>query len=399
MWHFAIYLAQPNELYSMGLNQKIFNQIHNTQLIYNICWEDPDIDRALMQINSVSKIVMITSAGCNALCYLLDNPAHISCVDINPRQNAVLALKIALIEHTNFNTLFDFFGKGHHPSAKAIYQEKLRPNLSDGKYVAFWDKHIKHIEKGSYHYSGTSGKMAKWIIGRMRRKGVYESVLALLEETDPRKRTELFNYCYSLIFPKKIAGFVNSTFAMNMLGIPNSQKKLIESDEGSMYNYIYIKLAHTFTKLPIEDNYFWKFYIKGGLSRKDITPAYLQEKNFEKLRSLVGKISLHTGSIEQYLRSTKLQFSHFVLLDHQDWMAYNQPELLSSEWQAIFGKAEKNAAVLFRSAAKDRAFLPDFVQRDIAFKDDIARHLHAKDRVGTYGSTHFGVLNPKIIPL
>ena len=55
----------------------IFRQVHTKNLVYNTCWEDPRCDRKLLQFNEDSEVVMITSAGCNALAYLLDDPAAI----------------------------------------------------------------------------------------------------------------------------------------------------------------------------------------------------------------------------------------------------------------------------------------------------------------------------------
>ena len=76
----------------------VFKNVHGNNLIYNICWEDPRCDREVMQINKDSKIVMISSAGCNALDYLLDNPEHVHCIDLNYRQNALVELRKALIQ-------------------------------------------------------------------------------------------------------------------------------------------------------------------------------------------------------------------------------------------------------------------------------------------------------------
>jgi S-adenosylmethionine-diacylglycerol 3-amino-3-carboxypropyl transferase len=72
------------------LRDWIFKNVHGSNLVYNICWEDPRCDRQIMNIGEDSKIVMITSAGCNALDYLLDNPAEINCIDLNSRQNALM---------------------------------------------------------------------------------------------------------------------------------------------------------------------------------------------------------------------------------------------------------------------------------------------------------------------
>ena len=70
------------------LRDWVFRQVHTKNLVYNTCWEDPRCDRQLLQLNQDSEVVMITSAGCNALDYLLDNPKKINCIDMNPRQNA-----------------------------------------------------------------------------------------------------------------------------------------------------------------------------------------------------------------------------------------------------------------------------------------------------------------------
>ena len=75
----------------------IFNQIHKRNLIYNQCWEDPLLDHQALQISTNDRIVMITSAGCNALDYLLHDAAAIDCVDANPYQTALLDLKLAAI--------------------------------------------------------------------------------------------------------------------------------------------------------------------------------------------------------------------------------------------------------------------------------------------------------------
>lgn len=41
--------------------------MHLKNLVYNTCWEDPRLDREAMQLQPDDEVVMITSAGCNAL--------------------------------------------------------------------------------------------------------------------------------------------------------------------------------------------------------------------------------------------------------------------------------------------------------------------------------------------
>lgn len=61
---------------SLAISRWLFDQIHSRNLIYNQCWEDPELDHAVLNIGPADRIVMITSAGCNALDYLLRDPAE-----------------------------------------------------------------------------------------------------------------------------------------------------------------------------------------------------------------------------------------------------------------------------------------------------------------------------------
>ncbi len=100
--------ATPARRFLKATHDLVFHHVHGGQLIYNACWEDPRIDRELLALQPDSRVVMITSAGCNALDYLLDGPAEIHAIDVNPRQNAVLELKLALITRGDFGDLFEF---------------------------------------------------------------------------------------------------------------------------------------------------------------------------------------------------------------------------------------------------------------------------------------------------
>jgi hypothetical protein len=145
----------------------LFKTIHQRYLIYNMCWEDPRIDRQLLGLDRDSKVVVLTSAGCNALDYLLDGPAEIHAVDVNPRQNALLQLKLALIERGDFGDLEQMFRQGAHPRFRELYQA-VRPRLPPYA-AAFWDKKISYFDpptrKRSFYYRGTCGAVA-WLVTR-----------------------------------------------------------------------------------------------------------------------------------------------------------------------------------------------------------------------------------------
>ncbi len=175
-----------------------------------------------------------------------------------------------------------------------------------------------------------------------------------------------------------------------MLGVPRPQIKLIlNGHPGGLTGYVKDKLKHVFTEVPIWENYFWHVYFFGCYTKK-CCPNYLKEKYFSILKKSVNKIDVHTDTVSGLLQKKPGTYTHFILLDHQDWMAYHNPEDLKEEWRLILKNSKKGTKIIMRSAAFDINFIPDFAKSALKFHPEITEKLHLKDRVGTYGSFHFG---------
>ena len=56
------------------LDQRLFNAVTSRCLVYNACWEDPAVDREILELDATDDVLVITSAGCNALGYALKGP-------------------------------------------------------------------------------------------------------------------------------------------------------------------------------------------------------------------------------------------------------------------------------------------------------------------------------------
>ncbi len=122
-----------------SLSRACFNWIHQHHLVYNTCWEDPRLDHEALQLGSEDEILMITSAGCNALDYALAGPKQVIAVDVNPRQNALLELKLAGIRTLEYEEFFDLFGRGQSDAWGSLYARRLRPQLSAAA-KSIWDR-------------------------------------------------------------------------------------------------------------------------------------------------------------------------------------------------------------------------------------------------------------------
>lgn len=374
----------------------LFRQVHSKNLVYNTCWEDPRCDRQLLEIDGDSEIVMITSAGCNALDYLLDHPQSIHSVDLNPRQNALLQLKMATFRSAGHWDLFSLFGRGRHPDTDSLYRKKLRGNLPT--YAReFWDKSLHYfdgrgVRKSFYHY-GTSGFFAWLAYQYLRSQRLFKQVCALFEAENLERQAILYYQLEQRILNGLIEWMVNRHLTMCLVGVPRSQQQLFRDKyERGTLGFIQECLRRVFTRQPLHDNYFWKLYLQGQYS-DDCCPSYLEASNFDLLREGSHRIQTYNNSITGFLKENPGRYSHFVLLDHQDWLAVNNRPALEEEWRLILANSRPGARILLRSAAHEIDFFPDFVLERITFEQEKALETHTRDRVGTYASVYLGIVH------
>jgi S-adenosylmethionine-diacylglycerol 3-amino-3-carboxypropyl transferase len=375
-----------------NFRDKIFTNVHSNNLIYNTCWEDPRCDRQMLQFGADSQIVMITSAGCNALDYLLDSPKSIDCIDMNSRQNALLQLKIVGLKHLEYDDFWKIFGEGHHPEAVKLYAQYLKPNLP-AESQEFWDRNIIHFTKKSFYFFGTSGTFAwifnQYINARPKLRGL---ITQLLEAKDLEAQREIYKEVEPKIVNQVVKWLINRHVTLTLLGVPRAQRQLIVDEyPGKVAGFASDCLNHVFTQLPIHENYFWRLYLTGKYT-KDCCPEYLKEENFLKLRELTGRIKTHTTTVSNFLREQPNKYTHYILLDHQDWLAAHDVEALIDEWNLVLKNSKKGTNVLLRSAALKVDFFPDFVENALDFQTETTEALHKLDRVGTYGSTYLGLV-------
>ena len=378
------------------LRDWVFQKVHANNLVYNTCWEDPRCDRDLMNFQPDSEIVMITSAGCNALAYLLDKPAQINCIDVNPRQNALLQLKLAVFRNSSYEELFNLFGDGKHTDFTTLYKEKLRA-LLPGFAQSYWDSHThyfsgKGIRKSFYHY-GTSGTFA-WMASRYLKahKKLNKSVQAMLSSDSLEEQAVHYLKVEQRIINNIVEWLVNRHLTMSMVGVPRSQQELFVTQyERGALGYIQECLRKVFTERPVKDNYFWRLYMNGSYT-SDCCPDYLEEQNFTLLRDQADKVRTNNMTIANFLKENPGQYSHYILLDHQDWLAANDVDALEEEWRLILENSRPGTRILLRSAAAEVDFFPDFVKAAVEFEQEVTARTHNQDRVGTYASVYMAIV-------
>ncbi|PWV64469.1 DUF3419 family protein [Plasticicumulans acidivorans] len=397
-------IAQP--AFADRLHQGVFNALYARSLVYNTCWEDPAVDRQALAIGADDRLLVITSAGCNVLDYALCAPARIHAVDANPRQTALLELKLAGIRRLHFADYFALFGEGRHPLAREMYRDGLRHDLSPFA-ARYWDKRIGWFEPRkpgqSFYYNGLSGLVARgfraWLTARPRLRLAIESLLA--ENDLEAQRARYDAEVAPLLWNRAVNWAVSRPLTMSLLGVPHPQREEVERQHaGGIAGFVRESIDYVFRELPVADNYFWTLYVRGHYTQ-DCCPEYLKRDNFYRLKEgLAERVVPHTTTVTEFLQGSGERISRFVLLDHMDWMSVYHPDLLAQEWDAILARATPDARLIFRSAHAGADYLDGVRLGDgtrlmdrLQFHRELAARLQREDRVHTYAGFHIATLS------
>ena len=365
------------------------------RLVYTQIWEDPEADLAALQLPIGSTIVTISSGGCNALSYLVAQPAQVYAVDLNEAHLSLLQLKIAgLRALSDYAEFWQFFGKAALASNAELYRERLRPML-DADARGYWDR--RNIIGRPRHAYFTDGFYRHGMLGRfiglahILAKFARIDLEALLNgKMDAPERLRALDRLYRL-FHSPLARFITATPALLFsLGIPPQQRDLLGAD-APLNEVLHERLLRLINGHPNDTNYFaWQALHRSYRGPGDrCLPPYLQACQFERMRDGAGLIIPVHANLRQFLEGLPArEVDAVVLLDSQDWMA---PDEIGALWNAIDRTGTDHVRVIFRTAGTESplegaelAPLRQIWRRD----EERSAVGFAQDRSGIYGGFH-----------
>lgn len=357
-------------------------------IVFNMSWEDPEMDRRAFNIQPDDVAVSITSAGCNPLNILCQNPKRLICVDGNPAQNAVMELKMATIATQDHETFFDIFAARDPRRIEFLYRRDLRERLSV-RSQKFWDRNLKIAAKGLYRF-GRMGLFCRLLraflrvnrIGRKRIDGFFEC-------RSLEAQTAYYNeHIAPRLWRRPVRMLISFKPFLYLAGVHPKQFKLVHNRH-NMYRYIRERIDYALTQVPIYDNYFLSQAVSGRF-RGNRVPPYLLEENFDILRDSLHKIEVVNGWLGPYLDTQPAgSITKFNLLDIFDWM----PEALFEQTLRSALRAAKPGSTMIYRSGSYKLDPPDSLKPYFDHDEDLSRELLATDRSMTYGS--FYVLHVK----
>lgn len=351
-------------------------QPYGGRLMFTQSWEDPACDIEWLSIEPGSTLFAITSGGDNVIEFLLEDPARIISVDINPLQAYLVELKIAAFRRLSHAEMLGLLGVRRDIDPRELYV-RVRGDLSEPAR-SYWDRAPEMLERGLItqggfeRYFATLRAFLRVLIGRRK--------LERLFELDPEEQGEFFEHHWNT---RRWRGFLKIGCSKWFLGDRLDPSWFDHSDGPTSYGDHFAGLArHAITGIPARSNYFLAQIFLGAYTSEVTVPRYLVPESFETIRSRLDRIELIVADVCDGL--AELADDSVDALALSNVFEYSPPDLFAASKKEIARVARPGARITLRNLLAPRRFADD-----PAFSVDPAAgdRLRKKDRGFIY--SHF----------
>lgn len=324
----------------------------NDEYIYAFTWEDSRVDKELLNLGPDDVVLAITSAGDNILSYLMQGPARVHAIDLNPAQNHLLELKVAAFTALDYSDVWKIFGEGKHPDFRSLLTSKLSPHLSSRAFQ-YWlsNTHIftNPSGRGLYDTGGSryAIRLFRWISTLFFCRPAVRQLLSA--STLEEQRSIYHQRIRPCLLNRLVNGLVLSSdvFLWSALGVPKNQVAMIESDyldhhlstttttgptrAQAILNYATSTLDPVLSSSHLAfDNPYYLVCLLGHYTRQ-CHPDYLSPEAHSILSQphAFDGLRIHTDEIQEVLARFKPgTLTVAVVMDSMDW--FDPPSSSSS---------------------------------------------------------------------
>lgn len=346
-------------------------------ILYAQCWEDPEIDRVAFNIAPDDTVFTITSGGCNALTFLIDNPRKVIALDLSPFQNYVLDLKMAAFRALGHGELLAFLGVERSARRLELYS-KARPHLRPESQT-YWDRHPAKLYRGAIHsgrYEGFMQLMQRWFY---RLLGGQELADRLFAAANRAERERLYVTRWDNWRWRAFTRFLLSRTVQSLLFDPAFYAQLGESF--SFGDHFRERVRHAVVDLPLRENPFFSYILFGRFRGPASLPTYLRRENFDLIRSRLDRIDVVLGACERFFPTLPdNSISKFNFTNIFEWMTPQSCEALLRQTIRV---ARKGAVLTYRNLLVPRS-RPESLRDSLEPDPELARQLHERDRSFIY---------------
>lgn len=345
-----------------------------TKIRYAQVWEDAEVLLEALAVRPGDSCVSIASAGDNALALLTGDPEQVIALDLNPAQLACLELRVAALQELTRTEFLELLGSRPSKDREIVYR-RCRKGLGR-EAREFWDGQLSAVRAGI----GGAGKFERYFaVFREQVLPWVHSRRTIEDLLEPRSREERerfyerrwntvrWRWMFRLFFSRRVMGW---------LGRSAAQFRYVE---GKVGDRILERVRHALVELDPAQNP-WLHWILLG-EHRDALPMAWQEKNWEKIRENVGRISWRAQSLEDFLQEADAgTVSKYNLSDIFEYMSEANANALLEK---IVHGSRRGARLAYWNMLVPRNGPAELAQK-LVLHGDLARRLHLQDRAFFY---------------
>jgi S-adenosylmethionine-diacylglycerol 3-amino-3-carboxypropyl transferase len=329
----------------MQLRDRTFQRVFKSFLIYNILFEDIEVDQRFLRIDSRSRILSITGAGCGVVNQLQKSPRSIDAVDINRHHLALTALKVtAARQIRSYGEFYSLLGRGEHHNT-GVLLPKLVKDLPRwiGRY---WKRHHS-LFADAFHRRGLTARMFELL---RRISGCSTELMQRMVAMSVVERIQFIEAHFGPIMGRPwLRRLLSSPLNLLALGINYTQcERLLASEKTDLAGFILQHLKRV-AMTDLSRNWFAWWGVAGHYNHAlpDAVPPYLRrEVHAESLRA-TSEIRFHNRNLFDVLSAAGPgTWTHYTLCDIVDWLPAGMQRQLFDQ---IFRTSVDGAVVLYRS--------------------------------------------------
>ncbi len=363
------------------------------QVRYSRVWEDHALLEAGLDVGAGDSALCITSGGDNVLALLLQEPASVTAVDVNPCQGALLALKVAGIRHLTYTEFTAFLGAaapGCSPWGAGEREKcyaRLRPHLA-GSAREFWDSRAGDVAEGVLHCGRLERYFRTFQTRHLPALMSPATIARLLDFDGSDPAAQAAFVAEDVDTPSFRAAFRNyfGRESMARQGRDPAQFAHVEvADVGAAFYERFLAACLR----PTRDNFYLEAFLTSACRDLSRGPLYLSPGGFARLGPLLDRLEIVTAGVEEVLTGRPPgTFTKAALSDALEYLDAAQAEGLLG---LLAGRLRAGARVAYWSLLVDRS-VPATLQDRISPDGETAARLHAHDRSWFYRSFHVSVL-------
>ena len=368
---------------TLRLRDQAFQKVFSSTFVYNILFEDTEVDERYLGIDEDSTVLSISGAGCGVAGMLSKHPRRVDATDINRHHLALTALKCAAARMMDsYEDFYDLLGRGWSNEPKQVIGPLL-DHMPDWA-ASYWRRHYRRFAKSLYRH----GITARMFRAARNQLGISTEWARSACSTPVEQRMANLQQRVAQIDTPLTRAMLESPLQLVALGVNFEQRdKIVTSQDMPSMMDFFIEHLMRVMQTELWTNWFFWYAATGAFNHvPEGVPPYLRRDRWEQSREAPTDLRFHHRNLFELLgEAGPNTWSHYTLCDAIDWMPANVQHRLFKE---IRRTARPDATIMLRSCGYEDPVEAVGADRFL-IKLPISEQASVEERSCAYRQTNF----------